>query len=75
MIAPSWLNTPTQPVASDDVIAFLSQAPQVEGVNAAREAQIGGPDVLAYKDMLDRMAVALGRRPGRSCRSRCCRRS
>ena len=25
--------------------------------------QIGGPDVLSYGDMLDRMAVALGMRP------------
>jgi uncharacterized protein YbjT (DUF2867 family) len=28
-----------------------------------REVQIGGPDVLAYAEMLDRMAVALGKRP------------
>ena len=62
MIAPSWLNTPTQPVASDDVIAFLSQAPSVEE-SRGKEVQIGGPDVLSYKDMLDRMAHALGRRP------------
>ena len=25
--------------------------------------QIGGPDVLSYGEMLDRMAVAMGRRP------------
>lgn len=62
MIAPSWLDTPTQPVASDDVIAFLSQAATLEE-SRGREIQIGGPDVLSYKDMLDRMAHALGRRP------------
>ena len=62
MIAPSWLNTPTQPVASDDVIAFLSQTPRIEE-SRAKEVQIGGPDVLSYKDMLDSMAHALGRRP------------
>ena len=39
---------------------------------AAREVQIGGPDVLSYSDMLDRMAWrwAAGRVP--SCRCRCC---
>jgi len=62
MITPSWLNTPTQPIAAEDVISFLSQAPRIEE-SRNREIQIGGPDVLAYKDMLDRMAEALGRRP------------
>jgi hypothetical protein len=33
--------------------------------------QIGGPDVLSYGDMLDRMAVALGKRRASSYRSRC----
>jgi uncharacterized protein YbjT (DUF2867 family) len=61
MIAPSWLKTPTQPIAVDDVVAYLSQAPSVEQ-SAAREIQIGGPDVLSYGDMLDVMADALGKR-------------
>ena len=30
--------------------------------SAGREVQIGSPDVLPYAEMLDRMAVALGRR-------------
>jgi uncharacterized protein YbjT (DUF2867 family) len=62
MIAPAWLKTPTQPIGVDDVVAFLSQAARVEE-SAGREVQIGGPDVLSYGDMLDSMAVALGRRP------------
>ena len=56
MVTPSWLRTRTQPIGIDDVIAFLSaDAP-------AGEVQIGGPDVLAYEDMLDVVADALGRR-------------
>jgi uncharacterized protein YbjT (DUF2867 family) len=62
MIAPSWLDTPTQPIDGEDVVSFLSQAASVEG-SRGREVQIGGPDVLSYKDMLDRMAEALDRRP------------
>src|SRR3954469_11737833 len=62
MIAPSWLKTPTQPIAVDDVVAYLAAAPDVEE-SAAREVQIGGPDVLSYGDMLDSMARALGKRP------------
>jgi uncharacterized protein YbjT (DUF2867 family) len=62
MIAPRWLSTPTQPIDIDDVVAYLAAAPAVER-SAGREVQIGSPDVLAYGAMLDRMAVALGRRP------------
>jgi uncharacterized protein YbjT (DUF2867 family) len=64
MIAPAWLATPTQPIGIDDVIAYLARAPDVPA-SEGREVQIGGPDVLSYGDMLDRMAEALGlrRRP------------
>ena len=64
MIAPAWLATPTQPIGIDDVIAYLARAPDVLA-SEGREVQIGGPDVVSYGDMLDRMAEALGvrRRP------------
>ncbi len=62
MIAPAWLKTATQPIGIDDAIAYLAAAPAVPG-SRGREVQIGGPDVLSYGEMLDRMALALGRRP------------
>jgi uncharacterized protein YbjT (DUF2867 family) len=62
MIAPAWLSTPTQPIGIDDVIAYLRRAPELPE-SEGREVQIGGPDVLSYGDMLDRMAHALGLRP------------
>jgi uncharacterized protein YbjT (DUF2867 family) len=62
MIAPSWLRTATQPIAVDDVIEYLVRAPDVPE-SRGREVQIGGPDILAYGDMLDRMALAMGLRP------------
>lgn len=62
MIAPRWLSTPTQPIDIDDVVAYLAAAPAVRE-SVGREIQIGSPDVLAYGAMLDRMAIALGRRP------------
>ena len=62
MIAPAWLSTPTQPIAVDDVIAYLRSAPGPRA-SEGREVQIGGPDVLSYGDMLDRMAHALGTNP------------
>ena len=52
MIAPAWLETPTQPIGIDDTVAYLTQAPRVPE-SAGREVQIGGPDVLSYGEMLD----------------------
>ena len=62
MIAPAWLKTPTQPIAVDDVVAYLRSAPDV-AESEGREVQIGGPTVLSYGEMLDRMAHALGTNP------------
>jgi uncharacterized protein YbjT (DUF2867 family) len=62
MLAPRWLSTTTQPIAVDDAIEYLAQAPAVEE-SSGREVQIGGPDVLSYGEMLDEMAHVLGRRP------------
>ncbi|MEA2449275.1 MAG: hypothetical protein QOG63_1207 [Thermoleophilaceae bacterium] len=61
MVAPSWLETPTQPIGIDDVVAYLTQAPDVDE-SRGREVQIGGPDVVSYGEMLDVMATALGTR-------------
>ena len=62
MIAPAWLATRTQPIGIDDVLSYLSRAPHVEA-STGRDLQIGGPDVLTYGEMLDVMALALGKRP------------
>lgn len=62
MITPRWLSTPTQPIDIDDVVAYLAAAPSV-AASRGREIQIGGTNVLPYAQMLDRMAVALGKRP------------
>jgi uncharacterized protein YbjT (DUF2867 family) len=62
MIAPSWLQIATQPIGIDDVVEYLRRAPEV-AESQGREVQIGGPDVLAYGEMLDRMAVVMGMRP------------
>jgi uncharacterized protein YbjT (DUF2867 family) len=64
MIAPAWLKNATQPIAVEDALSYLVAALDAEG-SVDREIQIGGPDVLAYDAMLDRMAEVLGirRRP------------
>ncbi|MFC4127892.1 NAD(P)H-binding protein [Nocardia rhizosphaerae] len=60
MITPRWVRTRTQPIAVDDVIRYLTGVlddPRAEG----RTFEIGGPDVLAYLDMLRRVARIQGR--------------
>jgi uncharacterized protein YbjT (DUF2867 family) len=61
MIAPAWLKNETQPIAIDDALDYLAQAPKIDA-STGREIQIGGPDVLSYGEMLDRMAGVLGLR-------------
>lgn len=61
MVAPAWLRTATQPIGIDAVVEYLRRAPDVPE-SEGREVQIGGPDVLSYDQMLDRMAVAMGKR-------------
>jgi uncharacterized protein YbjT (DUF2867 family) len=51
MITPKWLNTKCQPIAVRDVILFLAESmmnPNTFGKNF----DIGGPDILTYKEML-----------------------
>lgn len=64
MIAPAWLQNPTQPIAVADTLSYLVEALAVDE-SVGRDIQIGGPDVLTYAEMLDRMAEVLGlpRRP------------
>ena len=60
MITPRWVRTRTQPIAVGDVVRYLVgvlEEPAAEG----RTFEVGGPDVLAYVDMLRRVAVIEGR--------------
>jgi uncharacterized protein YbjT (DUF2867 family) len=51
MITPKWLNTKHQPIAIRDVIKYLSGVLMNEKT-FNRSFDIGGPDVLSYKEML-----------------------
>jgi uncharacterized protein YbjT (DUF2867 family) len=61
MVAPAWLQTETQPIGIDATVEYLRHVPGI-AESAGREVQIGGPDVLSYAGMLDRMATAMGKR-------------
>ena len=51
MITPKWLDTRCQPIGITDVIQFLSQTLSNEKTYN-QDFDIGGPDILTYKDML-----------------------
>ena len=55
MVTPKWVSTRTQPIALRDVIRYLA------GVLGEEDAlgkvfEVGGPEVLSYKDMMRRAA-------------------
>ncbi|HZT97990.1 MAG TPA: NAD(P)H-binding protein [Chloroflexota bacterium] len=58
MITPRWLETRTQPIALRDVISYLVAAGTRQDL--AGEFDIGGPDVLSYREMMTRLARVAG---------------
>jgi uncharacterized protein YbjT (DUF2867 family) len=61
MIAPRWVSMPTQPIALADVVGYLA------GVAGLPDAigetfDVGGPEVLTYRQMIERIARLRGRR-------------
>ncbi|OWK35307.1 putative nucleoside-diphosphate-sugar epimerase [Fimbriiglobus ruber] len=61
MICPRWLTTATQPVAVDDVLAYLLAARELPA-SGSRTFEIGGPDVLTYADLIREYARQKGLR-------------
>jgi uncharacterized protein YbjT (DUF2867 family) len=59
MVTPRWVDTRTQPIAVRDVLHYLvgaaSMPPEVN-----RAFDIGGPEVLTYRDMMQRFAAIEG---------------
>ena len=62
MVMPRWVSTPTQPIAIDDVVRYLAG---VAGLSEAHGETFdaGGPDVMTYRQMIERIATIRGRHP------------
>jgi uncharacterized protein YbjT (DUF2867 family) len=58
MIAPRWVSTLGQPIAIRDVLAYLIAA--LHRPAESRVYEIGGADVLSYRDMMLRFAAIRG---------------
>jgi uncharacterized protein YbjT (DUF2867 family) len=59
MVAPKWLNTKCQPIGISDVISFLSKT-MFTRETYNKNFDIGGPDILSYKEMLLEFAKTRG---------------
>lgn len=59
MICPRWVSVRTQPIAIDDVLAYLIAAKDL-AVNGSRIFEVGGSDVVRYLDMIREYARQRG---------------
>jgi uncharacterized protein YbjT (DUF2867 family) len=57
--SPSWLDNRTQPIGIRDVVAYLAGSPWVPAASG-REVQIGGPDVLSHREVIEALALERG---------------
>jgi uncharacterized protein YbjT (DUF2867 family) len=62
MLTPRWVRTLCQPIAVEDVVAYLVGVLDVPET-AGETYEVGGPDVLTYEDALRRTGRQLGRTP------------
>ncbi len=61
MITPRWVSTRNQPIAVSDVIAYLAGCLE-ESATVGDTFDIGGPEILTYKEMMERFAAVEGKK-------------
>jgi uncharacterized protein YbjT (DUF2867 family) len=62
MVTPRWVRVTAQPIAIDDVLAYLRAAFAVETGNRSLTIEIGGPDRVSYGDLMREYARQRGLR-------------
>jgi len=60
MVGPKWIDTRTQPIAADDVTSSL--ATLADYVAPPSDVELGGAEIVSYRQMMDRFARIEGRR-------------
>ena len=63
MVTPRWVDTRSQPIAIDDVVAYLDETREVTLERPHTIVEIGGADVLSYREMMRRLGEERGRVP------------
>lgn len=59
MICPKWIDTRIQPIAVKDVLAYLTGC-LFNPETAGKKFDIGGPEVLTYREMMQQYTEAIG---------------
>jgi len=62
MVCPRWVSTPTQPIALDDAVRYLAAACGREDLYG-ESLDVGGPEVMTYRQMIEQIGKLRGRRP------------
>jgi len=62
MVTPQWVETPCQPIFVDDAIEYLVGVLDVPET-AGETYEIGGPDVLTYREIIARVGRIRGQEP------------
>ena len=63
MVVPTWVDTPSQPIGVDDVIEYLTRGRTVPLTEQHLIVEIGGTDVVTYREMIRIAGERLGRSP------------
>ena len=61
MITPRWVKTRSQPIAVEDVVAYLMQSLDIQ-ISGSRVVEIGGVDQVSYLDLMKEYAHQRGLR-------------
>jgi uncharacterized protein YbjT (DUF2867 family) len=62
MVLPRWVSTPAQPIAADDVLAYLQEGLDLPLAEQHTVVEVGGRDRVTYKQMIAIAAEREGRR-------------
>ena len=61
MVCPKWVRVMAQPIAIEDVLAYLVEAQNIDA-DDSHVFEIGGPDQLSYQELMQRYAKQRGLR-------------
>lgn len=63
MVVPRWVDTPSQPIGIDDVVSYLGAARSVPLEMPHTIVEVGGAEVVTYRDTIRIAAERTGRSP------------
>ncbi|MCA3250718.1 MAG: SDR family oxidoreductase [Pseudomonadota bacterium] len=61
MVTPRWVDSRSQPIALEDILEYLARVP-LHDEAAGRVYDVGGPEVLTYRELMHLFASLVGKR-------------